>query len=324
MEYRVGIIGISGYGGGEALRLVVGHPQLRLVYAAGETSAGQTLGERFPSLPPREAALRIEKADATKLPELDALIVSLPTGKSKPAIEAVPASVKIVDIGSDHRYIDGWVYGVADIWPQKIEGVSRVANPGCYPAASLTAIAPLVAAGLIAPGGQIIIDAISGISGAGRGGNVPGYGFADINEDAAPYGLAGHPHPAEISATIQALGLAKPAITFTPHLVPMTRGILATCYLPGDATTAQCLAAARKFYADRPFVRVVDQAPHTKWATGTNLAFVTYASQPGGPIVAIGAIDNLGKGAAGQAIQNLNLMLGIDPTTGLAAPALWP
>jgi N-acetyl-gamma-glutamyl-phosphate reductase len=325
MQYRIGIAGISGYGGGEALRLVAGHPQLQLLYAGGETSAGAALGSRFASLPPDLAQIKIAKIDASALPELDLLIVSLPTGKSKGLIQQLPASLKVVDIGSDHRYQDGWVYGLADVWPEKIRGKSRIANPGCYPAAALTALAPLVAQKLVQPlDPPIIIDAMSGISGAGRGGGEATLGYAEVNEDVSAYGLAGHPHVPEMTTTLKALGHPRPTIAFTPHLVPMTRGILATCYVTGDATAADCLTAARKFYADRPFVRVVDQPPHTKWATGTNLVFISYAAVANGPLIAIAAIDNLGKGAAGQAIQNANLMLGLEPTAGLSGVALWP
>ncbi|HUB24572.1 MAG TPA: Asd/ArgC dimerization domain-containing protein, partial [Tepidisphaeraceae bacterium] len=168
-------------------------------------------------------------------------------------------------------------------------------------------------------------DAKSGVSGAGRGGGDNKFGFAEVNEDVSAYGLLKHAHVPEITATIQSLAnIADTRIRFTPHLIPMTRGILATCYLTGDATTEQCLAAARAFYAQRPFVRVVDQPPHTKWATGSNLVFVSYAADGAGSIVALGAIDNLGKGAAGQAVQNANLMCGLPETTGLEGLPLWP
>jgi N-acetyl-gamma-glutamyl-phosphate reductase len=186
----------------------------------------------------------------------------------------------------------------------------------------LAAIAPLVAAGIAK--GPVIIDAKSGVSGAGRGGGAT-FGFADVNEDVSAYGLLKHAHTPEIAATLNSLSkIGEMKITFTPHLIPMTRGILATCYLTGEASTAQCLQIAREFYADRPFVRVVDQPPHTKWALGSNLVFVSYAATSGGPIIAMAAIDNLGKGAAGQAVQNANLMTGLAETAGLQGAPLWP
>src|SRR5262245_44512350 len=148
MSIRVGIVGVSGYGGGEALRLVASHPTFQLVYVAGESSAGQKLDERFPGIG-KLADLTIQKWDPGNLPELDLLFASLPTGESKDALAKVPAKTRIVDIGGDHRFADGWTYGLADVWPEKIKNQTRIANPGCYPAASLAALAPLAANKLI-------------------------------------------------------------------------------------------------------------------------------------------------------------------------------
>jgi N-acetyl-gamma-glutamyl-phosphate reductase len=322
MTYRIGILGVSGYGGGETLRLCLTHPHFDLTYVAGESSAGRTLADCFPGIASK-SALVIDKWNPENPPALDLLFVSLSTGESSKFLAQLPKKLRVIDIGSDHRLTEGWTYGLADIWPDKIHNQFRVANPGCYPSAALTAIAPLALAGMIDPAQPIIIDAKSGISGAGRGGGST-FGFADVNEDVSAYGLPRHAHVPEMSAALSLLGLIDPRIAFTPHLVPMTRGILATCYLAGKATTAECLAAARKFYANQPFVRVTDALPHTKWALGSNLAFISYVAHPSGPIVALAAIDNLGKGAAGQAIQNANLMLGLDPAAGLAHGALWP
>lgn len=323
MSIRVGIVGISGYGGGEALRLCAAHPTFELVYAAGESSAGQKLVDRFPSLPPRLAGLVIQKWDPAALPDLDVLFASLPTGESRDALARVPAKTKIVDIGGDHRFVDGWTYGLADIWPEQVRGKTRIANPGCYPAASLTALAPLAAEGLIDVS-SIIIDAKSGVSGAGRGGS-SAFGYAETNEDLMAYGLLKHAHVPEMTTALSQLSGKSAQLAFTPHLIPMTRGILSTCYARGNVTTEQCLAAARKFYANRPFVRVTDKPPHTKWATGTNLVFVSYAADPArNLVIALGAIDNLGKGAAGQAIQNANLITDQPETAGLEAVAVWP
>ena len=326
MSYRIGIIGVSGYGGGEALRLVATHPHLELVYVAGEGSAGQKLVERFPGIG-RLGELVIQKWDPAALPALDLLFASLPTGESKTALARVAPATRIVDIGGDHRFADGWTYGLADIWPDKIRAATRLANPGCYPAASLAALAPLAANQMIEPAG-IIIDAKSGVSGAGRGGANSALGFAEVNEDVSAYGLLQHAHLPEMTSALSLLLGQTASILFTPHLIPMTRGILATCYGRMTAkkiTTADCLEAARAFYADRLFVRVVEKPPHSKWATGSNLTFVSYAADPGrGLVIALGAIDNLGKGAAGQAVQNANLMLGLDETAGLLGTPLWP
>ena len=324
MSIRVGIVGISGFGGGEALRLIAGHPSFELVYAAGESSAGSPLVDRFPGVSPRLAGLVIEKWDPQALPKLDVLFASLPTGTSADALARVPKDVKIVDIGGDHRYVEGWAYGLADIWPAEIEGKSRVANPGCFPAATLTALAPLLAEKLIEPE-NIVIDVKTGISGAGRGGDSK-FGYAESNENLVPYGLLKHVHMPEIARTIERLsGGSAAGLVFTPHLVPMTRGILATIYCRGRATTDQCLEAARRFYAGRSFVRVTDKPPQTKWASGSNLAFVGYAADPERDLViAMGVVDNLGKGAAGQAVQNANLICRLQETAGLDGLPVWP
>jgi N-acetyl-gamma-glutamyl-phosphate reductase len=324
MKLRVGIVGVSGYGGGEALRLCATHPAFDLVYAGGDGSVGQRLVERYPGLG-RLGDLQVEKWDPTRLPDLDILFASLPTGQSKAALAQVPASVKIVDIGGDHRYVDGWTYGLADVWPDAVKSSTRVANPGCFPAATLAALAPLLAKGMIDPG-NIIVDAKTGVSGAGRGGGEATMGYAEVNEDLAPYGLLKHVHMPEMGRTIEKLSGGKSdGLVFTPHLAPMTRGIMATIYARGSVTTEQCLETARAFYANRPFVRVTDKPPHTKWATGSNLAFVSYASDPArNLVIAMGACDNLGKGAAGQAVQNANLMSGLPEMTGLEGVTLWP
>jgi len=326
MSIRVGIVGISGYGGGEAMRLVAAHPSFELVYAAGEGSAGSRLVERFPGAPAKLANLVIEKWDPTALPRLDVLFASLPTGTSADALARVPKSVKIVDIGGDHRYAEGWAYGLADVWPAQIQEATRVANPGCFPAAALTALAPLLADKLVEPG-HIVIDAKTGVSGTGRGVGDSKFGYAEVNEDLAPYGLLKHTHMPEIARTIERLsgGGSAGGLVFTPHLVPMTRGILATIYCRGQATTEQCLDAARRFYAGRAFIRVTDKPPHTKWATGSNLAFVSYAADPErNLVIAMGVVDNLGKGAAGQAVQNANLICGLPETAGLEGASVWP
>lgn len=325
MSIRVGILGISGFGGGEALRLIAGHPAFELAYAAGDGSAGSRLVDRFPGVPSGLADLVIEKWDPATLPQLDVLFASLPTGTSAAALARVPADVKIVDIGGDHRYVEGWTYGLADIWPSEIEGRSRVANPGCFPAAVLTTLAPLLADRLIAPG-NIVIDAKTGISGAGRGGADHRFGYAESNENLVPYGLLQHVHMPEMAETIERLsGGSAAGLVFTPHLVPMTRGVLVTIYCRSRATTDACLDAARRFYAGRVFVRVTDRPPQTKWATGSNLAFVSYAADPERDLViAMGVVDNLGKGAAGLAVQNANLMCGLPETAGLDGAPVWP
>jgi N-acetyl-gamma-glutamyl-phosphate reductase len=324
MTFRVGILGISGFGGGEALRLILGHPKFELVYAAGSASAGERLVDHFPGLPPTSADLVIEAWNAEKPPSLDVLFASLPTGTSTAALASVPPDTKIVDIGGDHRYVDGWAYGLGDIWPDQIRHQTRIANPGCFPAAVLTALAPLLTDGLIEPQ-NIVADVKTGISGAGRGGG-GALGYAETNDNLIPYGLLEHTHMPELAMSIEQLsGGDATGLVFTPHLVPMTRGILATVYCRGATTTQACLDTARRFYHGRAFVRVSDRPPQTKWAAGSNLAFVSYAADPArNLVIAMGVVDNLGKGAAGQAVQNANLICGLPETAGLDGLPIWP
>jgi N-acetyl-gamma-glutamyl-phosphate reductase len=327
MSMRVGIVGVSGYGGGEVLRLCATHPTFEVVYVAGESSAGAKLGEKFPGIG-KLSDVVIQKWDPNSIPQVDVLFASLPTGESRDALSRVAAATRVVDIGGDHRFVEGWTYGLADVFPDQIRKSSRVANPGCYPAASLAALAPLAANKLIDPA-SIIIDAKSGVSGAGRGGGGT-FGFAEVNEDVCAYGLLKHAHVPEMNSALSQLTGAKVSITFTPHLIPMTRGILSTCYCKAadgvrGLTTEKCLESASKFYSNRPFVRVTEKPPHTKWAAGSNLAFVSYFADPDrNLVIALGAIDNLGKGAAGQAVQNANLMTGQPETAGLEGTPLWP
>lgn len=327
---RTGIVGVSGYGGSELLRLCLGHPAFDLAYAAAERSAGSRLDERFPALVARpQGALVIERFVPEETRGVDVLFVSLPTGVSRELLGRVPASVKVVDIGGDHRFVDGWTYGLTELPGQRaaIARTSRLANPGCYPAAALLALAPLVRENLIEPDG-IVVDAKSGVTGTGRGG-ASDFGYVETNEDVFAYGLEAHPHLREMEQALERIGGAKPSIAFTPHLVPMSRGILATCYARprGAVQAARLHDAARACYDNEPFVKVVapkgGRGPHTSWSTASNMAFLSYAVNPRtGLVVALGAIDNLGKGAAAQAIQNANLMTGQPETAGLGASPL--
>ncbi len=322
---RVGVVGVSGYGGGEILRLCALHPGVQVAYAAGDSSAGQRLGNRFPGLGGALADLTIQALDPRNLPDLDLLFLSLPTGQSQKAAAELPADLKVIDVGGDHRFVNGWSYGLTEVTgPATIADSSRVADPGCFPAAALLALAPLVSKALVEPA-PIIIDAKTGISGAGRGGGST-FGFADINEDVSAYNLFKHAHTPEMREAVSRMaGGAAASVIFSPHLVPMTRGILATCYARGRVSRDEALKAAREFYAEAAFVRVMENPPHSKWAQGTNLTFVSYAADPEEHmVIAIGALDNLGKGAAGQAVQNMNLMLGFAETAGLELIPMLP
>ena len=322
---RIGIVGVSGYGGSELLRLCAGHPAFRIAYVAADRAAGQVLAQRFPALAGRaEGTLVIQRFVPEAVGELDLLFVSLPTGMSRDLLARLPRSMKVVDVGGDHRFVEGWTYGLTEMPGQRaqIARTSRLANPGCYAAAALLALAPLVQEGLIEPEG-IVVDAKSGISGTGRG--LSGdYGYVETNEDLFGYGLESHPHVPEMEQALQGIAGRKATLAFTAHLVPMSRGILATCYARprGAVQSARLYDAARACYDGEPFVKVVSpqngQGPHTAWSTGSNLAFLSYAVNPNtGMVVAFGSIDNLGKGAAAQAVQNANLMTGQPETAGL-------
>jgi N-acetyl-gamma-glutamyl-phosphate reductase len=329
---KIGIVGVSGYGGTELLRLCAAHPGFEIAYVGGESSAGQSLAQRFPALAGhRIGALVIQPFEPEKLGDIDLLFVSLPTGKSREPLARVAQEIRIVDVGGDHRFVDGWTYGLTELPGQRdrISRATRVANPGCYPAAALLALAPLVKEGLVEPDG-IVIDAKSGITGAGRGG-ASDFGFVETNEDVFAYGLEAHPHVPEIEQAL-ALLAGKPAtIAFTPHLVPMARGILATCYArPKGAPRREALyEAAQANYRGELFVRLVPlekgRSAHTGWAAGSNLAFISYAvNARTGLVVAVAAIDNLGKGASAQALQNANLMTGQPEAAGLQGLPVWP
>jgi N-acetyl-gamma-glutamyl-phosphate reductase len=325
MAIKVGIVGVSGFGGSELLRLCAAHPGFEIAYVGGESSAGQRLSQRFPALAGHKAGeLAISPFVPEQLAGIDLLFTSLPTGKSREPLSRVPANVRIVDVGGDHRFVAGWAYGLTELPGRRaaIRGTTRLANPGCFPAAALLALAPLLQAGLVEPAG-IVIDAKTGVTGTGRGG-ASDFGYVETSEDVFAYGLGAHPHVPEIEHALSDIAGSAATVAFTPHLVPMKRGILATCYARprSSVDTNRLLEAARAAYAGEPFVRVVapekGRGPHTAWATASNLAFVSYTVNPRtGLVVALGAIDNLGKGASAQAVQNANLMTGLPETAGL-------
>lgn len=340
---RVGITGISGYGGRELLRLCDAHPNFEVVYAGGELSAGRRLAELDPALIGQPLGnMIVSTFDPEHLGGIDLLFASLPTGASREPLSRVSEHVRIVDVGGDHRFADGWAYGLTELpgLRETLRGATRVSNPGCYPAATLLALAPVIATGIGDPEG-IVVDAKSGVSGAGRGGRSE-FGFAETNEDVMPYGLERHAHVPEITEALTRIqlgdvaspvpsGTTRSTVAFTPHLIPMTRGIISTCYVrPRRPVSIHELHdAARSMYAGEPFVRVVPpvngRGPRSTWATGSNLCFVGYAlNQSTGHVICIGAIDNLGKGAAGQAVQNANLMAGLPETTGLLGLPIAP
>ncbi|MBA7474935.1 N-acetyl-gamma-glutamyl-phosphate reductase [subsurface metagenome] len=342
---KVGIINVTGYAGVELARLLCQHPQVELTSVTGRSAAGQRLGEVFPNLASTDLTITAE------LGEVDFAFSAMPHQESaKEVIPLLNRGIKVVDISADFRLKEAaeyprWydfthptpqlleqaVYGLTELHRSQVASAQLVANPGCYPTGAILALAPAVKAGLIGP--DIIIDSKSGVSGAGRTVSLHTH-FAEVNEDAAAYALDGHRHLPEI---VQELGLLSPGqspvVTFVPHLIPMTRGILTTGYAP--LVTGK-VAAGKKgeeelkrlyldFYKDEPFTKVVASPPHTKHTQGSNLCLIyPTIDDRTGRLIVTGSIDNLGKGAAGQAIQNMNLMLGLPETAGLEALALYP
>ncbi len=332
---------MTGFAGVEAARLLWNHHGVELVSATGRSLAGQRLGEAFPSLSVYGELVIAEEVE----PDVDLVISALPTGESAEAcVPFVDAGVRTIDIAADFRLNDAgdferWmgkphpapyllpraVYGLPELNAEAIATAQLVANPGCYPTASILAMAPAFANDLV--GDRVIIDAKSGISGAGRG-TRGGYSYSDVNEDVSAYKIANHNHQPEMSQELGKLGSGSaPKVTFVPHLVPMTRGIHSTCFAPlkEGVTERQVNDAYHTFYAKSPFTDVAAAPPHTKHTLGSNMCFVhPTVDERNGILVAIGVLDNLVKGAAGQAIENMNLMLGLSQNEGIDLAAVYP
>lgn len=333
---RTAILGASGYVGGELVRLCAAHPELRPVKLFGDSKAGLALEAVHPHLVAPFGGLTIEEFSEEALDGVDLLFAALPHGHSQRlAATILDRGIPFVDLGADFRLGDAseyqrwygephrapelvgrFAYGIPEINREAIRGARAVAAAGCYPTAAILALKPLVDSGLAEPG-SLIVDAASGVSGAGRAAK-EATGFSTIDGSFTAYGLLTHRHTAEME---QALG---GPLLFTPHLAPMTRGILATCYAEAGAA-GDPLEVLRAAYASEPFVHVTEQPPATKWTTGSNSVHVTARyDERTGRILAIAALDNLVKGAAGQMIQCANLMLGLDETNGLHVCGVHP
>jgi N-acetyl-gamma-glutamyl-phosphate reductase len=332
---RTAILGASGYVGGELLRSLAAHPEFAPAKLFGDSKAGQALGAVHPHLAAAYPDAVVERFE-DDLSGIDLVFAALPHGKSQGVAPAILGNgIPFVDLGADFRLDDSaayerwyghahqapdllgaFVYGIPELNREAIRGAKAVAAAGCYATAAILALKPLVDAGLVKPG-SIIVDAASGASGAGRE-LKESTAFNTVDGSFSAYGLLNHRHTAEME---MALG---ETLLFTPHLAPMSRGILATCY--GEATgQTDPLDVLRAAYADEPFVHVTAEPPATKWVSGSNGAQLTARyDQRTGRILAIAAIDNLGKGAAGQMIQCANLMLGLDESAGLSACGVYP
>jgi N-acetyl-gamma-glutamyl-phosphate reductase len=338
--FQIGVVGASGYAGAEVLRLVAGHPELELVVATGDSQAGSAIADLYPSL----AAAYADRSFASYRPELveglDLVFLALPHGASQALVPELVARVPhVVDLAADFRLHDPalyptwygedhtcpellpeFAYGLPELFRDDIRSAAHVAAPGCYPTTAALALTPLVRAGLVDPT-TLIVDAASGVSGAGRPPK-PTTTFCTVDEDFTAYGLLDHRHTPEME---QAIGATR--LQFTPHLAPMNRGILATCYAQpaGRVTTDSLLEAYQAAYLDEPFIVVSERAPSTKATLGSNAAHVTARyDERTGRVLAIAALDNLTKGAAGQAVQCANLLLDLPETTGLSAIGVYP
>jgi N-acetyl-gamma-glutamyl-phosphate reductase len=336
---KVGVVGASGYAGTELLRLCAAHPTFQVVLATAGGHAGQRVGSHTPSLASTYPSLAYEEADPGALDGLTVTFLALPHGEAQRLVPELVGRVgTVVDLSADFRLRDAalypawygaehaapellasFVYGLPELDRSGLRAATLVAAPGCYPTAAALALGPFVRAGAVETDG-IVVDAASGVSGAGRA-PTERLHFGTVDEDFVAYGLCTHRHTPEIE---QVLGAS---VLFTPHLAPMTRGILATCYArpSGSLTTPDALAVLRDAYAGEPFVIVTDEPPSTKATAGSNCAHVTArVDQRTGWLLALCALDNLVKGAAGQAVQCANLATGQDETAGLPRAGVFP
>ncbi len=343
MGVTAAVAGASGYGGGELLRLLLAHPEIEIGALAANTSAGLPVTDVHPNLPDLEGRVFTD-AEALAAAEADVVFLALPHGQSAAVAATLPGTVRVVDLGADHRLADPqawrrayggehagtWTYGMPELpgARARIAASRRVAAPGCYPTASTLALAPLLAAGLVEPK-DLSVVAASGTSGAGRSAKVNLLG-SEVMGDLTAYKVGTHQHRPEIVQALSGVAGTAVSLSFTPVLAPLPRGILATC--SGRATVAGAdpdavYEALRAVYAGEPFVRVLPPGrwPHAAATLGGNAVHVqgTYDAESGRAIV-VSAIDNLGKGAAGQALQCANLMLGLPETAGLTAQGIAP
>lgn len=346
---RVGIIGARGYTGAELVRLLCKHPAVTVTHLTSESQVGVPISNLYPGLR-GHIDLACESFDPeTACAKADVFFYALPAGEAmKSAATLLAAGKKVVDLGADFRLQDperyrAWyraepapadllaraVYGLPELNRAQVREASLIANPGCYPTAAILGFAPLLASHRVDPA-TIIIDAKSGVSGAGgRSVMKPEYSFPHVNDNLRAYGLVSHQHTPEIEQEFERLCGTSAPVQFTPHLIPMTRGILMTGYatLRGDADTAGLLGEYAAFYRDAPFVQVLPEGslPETKYVLGSNQCHVGLKVDPRTRrVVVVSAIDNLMKGAAGQAVQNMNLMCGFPETQGLDLPSLYP
>ncbi|AZK45926.1 N-acetyl-gamma-glutamyl-phosphate reductase [Paenibacillus lentus] len=346
-KVKVAIIGSTGYGGVELIRFLLGHPQAEIVSVISASSAGLPITDGFPHL----TGILVSDLDGVDPVEIakkaDVVFTATPSGVSSKLVpQLLETGVKVIDLSGDFRIKDSsvyeaWykhdapdeqvleqaVYGLCEINGDDVGGAEFISNPGCYPTATLLGLIPALSAGWIDPA-SIIIDAKSGVSGAGRGTSLMTH-YAEINENLKAYKINKHQHIPEIEQNLTQIAGEPVTVTFTTHLVPMTRGIMCTMYaqLNGTYTNEDLTELYRQYYEGRPFVRIREagQWPATKEVFGSNYCDIGFAADHRtGRLTIVSVIDNVVKGAAGQAIQNLNLMMGWDETTGLKLSPVYP
>ncbi|KAF8072804.1 N-acetyl-gamma-glutamyl-phosphate reductase [Scenedesmus sp. PABB004] len=343
---RVAVLGASGYTGAEVVRLSALHPHLTITALTGDRQAGKAFSEVFPHLVAAADVPRLAKIDDVDFSAVDAVFCCLPHATTQKIISALPEHLKIVDLSADFRlanvdtYAEWYggehsapelqktaVYGLTEVYRDAIAPARLVANPGCYPTTVQLPLHPLLRAGLISPD-DIIIDAKSGVSGAGRSAKESNL-YAEIAEGINAYGVTKHRHMPEIEQGLSDAAGKPVTVSFTPHLMPMSRGMQSTMYvkLAGGASVEDLRAKLAETYAGEPFVRVLEPGvvPHTRHVRGTNFCLVNvFPDRLPGRAIVISVIDNLVKGASGQAMQNLNLICGFPETTALMQLALFP
>lgn len=346
---KVGIIGVSGYGGGEVVRILAGHPEVELAYLCSETYKGQDIGIALPNL---RGFLKAECQSydaAVAAEECDIVFMAQQSGWAmKEAKGLLDAGLKAVDLSADFRLrtasayeqwyksshespelIEEAVYGLPEIHRSEIAEARLIANPGCYPMGAILALAPLLEQRLVEPD-TIVIDSKSGVSGAGRSSFGLDYHFPELNESMKAYNVGVHRHTPEIEQELAGLAGRPVTVSFTPHLIPVTRGILTTAYaelIAKDWTTEELVLAYREFYQSAQFVVILDadDYPATKNTFGSNSCQIGLKVDPRtNRVVILSALDNLVKGMAGTAVQNMNLMCGFDEKTALDKPGVFP
>lgn len=341
MSRRIAILGASGYTGAELVRLIATHPDMKIAALSADRKAGMAMAEVFPHLG-HLTLPNLAPIEDIDLGAVDLVFAALPHGVTHGLARSLPEGVKLVDLSADFRLRDAAAYarwygiehtamdiqpevafGLPEVYRETIRAARITANTGCYVATALLPLIPLLRARAVAPEG-IVIDAKSGVSGAGRAlreGNL----FCEVNDGLSAYGVAHHRHMGEIDQELSLAAGRPVAPSFTPHLVPMSRGMMATIYAAGDAD--QVHATLRDSYADAPFVRILPLGtyPATQHVRGSNLCHIgVVPDRVPGRVIVISVLDNLVKGASGQAIQNANLMLGLDETAGLALAPIFP